>query len=160
MHKNLGKLMLRPRMHALLLEEVARQGISLRYGCKVVRYFEEDSHGGVELQNGEIIVADVLIAADGAHSPSWKVVSPENVEAWEPKEHDEFRYLIAHGAHAIVLSSKETIAFVLVHAVSVNPYLSSTSLSAPRILKILLQSPGPLDLTQSTFSNFSTRLET
>ena len=147
MNKNFGKLFLRPTVYSMLLEEIERQGISIRYGCKVVRYFEEDDHGGVELEGGEILTADVVAAADGAHSHSEGIVKQGNPEvptssgmsiyrcafdakwetrdvamreAWEPKEeYEEFRYLIGPRMHAIVLPGKDTIAMILAHAVSV-----------------------------------------
>ena len=144
-HKRFGTFMLRPKMYAILLDEVKRQNIPVRYGCKVVRYFEEDDRGGVELESGEILMADVVAAADGAHSCSAKLVSrgeieepvssglsiyrcvfdakwetrdPQFRETWEPKEgHDELRFLIGPGAHALVLLGKDIIAVLLAHTV-------------------------------------------
>ncbi|KAH8197231.1 hypothetical protein TruAng_008589 [Truncatella angustata] len=43
-------------------------GIEIRLGAKVVDYFEDDSSAGVILENGERIVGDVVLAAEGIRS--------------------------------------------------------------------------------------------
>ena len=72
--KTFGKVFLRADMAQILTDEVQRRGIEIRYNSKVINYFETAEHGGVVLENGERLMADVVVAADGLHSRSWKLV--------------------------------------------------------------------------------------
>ncbi|KAK4499286.1 hypothetical protein PRZ48_009799 [Zasmidium cellare] len=73
----------RPRLHAMLLEQLEACGVGVEYGKKVVSYFEdvERGKGGVMTAEGERIEGDVVVAADGVHTKSWELVMGEEVEA-------------------------------------------------------------------------------
>lgn len=43
-------------------------GIEVRLGARVVDYFEDENSAGVELEGGERVVGDVVVAAEGARS--------------------------------------------------------------------------------------------
>lgn len=65
-----GSFQMRPWIYSMLLEQVERVGIKIGYNKRVVSYFETDSEGGVELDDGERLTADIVIAADGVGSKS------------------------------------------------------------------------------------------
>ncbi|OQV00113.1 FAD binding domain-containing protein [Cladophialophora immunda] len=60
-------------LQRLILEEAKTIGIGFRFGKRVKSYFEEDDCAGVEM-DGERLVADAVIAADGIHSAARKHV--------------------------------------------------------------------------------------
>lgn len=66
----------RPKLGRMLLEEVARIGIEVEFGRKVVEYFEdeEEGKGGVVLADGGKLAADVVVAADGVGTKSGLLV--------------------------------------------------------------------------------------
>jgi 2-polyprenyl-6-methoxyphenol hydroxylase-like FAD-dependent oxidoreductase len=74
-HPNFGRIIARPALHKALMDALEAENVSIRCEAKVCRYWETDSEGGVELTNGEIIRADLVVAADGIHSKSWTLVS-------------------------------------------------------------------------------------
>ncbi|KAH8807233.1 putative monooxygenase [Xylogone sp. PMI_703] len=63
---------IRRKFFRMLLRQVAKLGIAVSYGKRVRDYFEDVAagKGGVVLENGEILVADVVVAADGLQSRS------------------------------------------------------------------------------------------
>lgn len=63
---------IRRKFFQMLLRQVAKLGLKVDYGKCVRDYFEDKaaSKGGVVLKNGEIHVADMVIAADGLKSRS------------------------------------------------------------------------------------------
>ncbi|KAJ6126698.1 hypothetical protein N7523_002310 [Penicillium sp. IBT 18751x] len=73
----------RPKFHKMLSEQVERAGITIEYGKRVKSYFEsiETRRAGVILDSGDIIEADVVIAADGVGSKSSQVTMGEEVRA-------------------------------------------------------------------------------
>ncbi|MCJ1251524.1 hypothetical protein MMC30_008759 [Trapelia coarctata] len=62
----------RVKFYKMLLQQVARIGLKIEYGKRVKDYFEDTSagKGGVILEDGQISVADIVIAADGHSSRS------------------------------------------------------------------------------------------
>lgn len=62
----------RPRMHKMLSDQIERIGITVEYGKRVAKYYEDlgCSTAGVILESGERLEADVIIAADGIGSTS------------------------------------------------------------------------------------------
>jgi 2-polyprenyl-6-methoxyphenol hydroxylase-like FAD-dependent oxidoreductase len=62
----------RQKFYRMMLRQVAKLGIKIDYGRPVSKYFEDvvAHKGGVVLENGEIRVADIVIAADGLKSKS------------------------------------------------------------------------------------------
>ena len=71
----------RPKFHKALSNQVERCGIKIEYGKRVVDYFETSSKGGVTLDNGENIQADIVVAADGINTKSWKLIAGEKIAA-------------------------------------------------------------------------------
>lgn len=67
---SIGRPIVRRNLMEMLGEAVERQGIPILYNKRVMRYFEEDEKGGVELEGGERMTADVVAACDGVHSRS------------------------------------------------------------------------------------------
>jgi 2-polyprenyl-6-methoxyphenol hydroxylase-like FAD-dependent oxidoreductase len=62
----------RQKFYRMLLRQVAKLGFKVEYGKRVSSYFEDNAagKGGVVLENGEIHVADIVVAADGLRSSS------------------------------------------------------------------------------------------
>jgi 2-polyprenyl-6-methoxyphenol hydroxylase-like FAD-dependent oxidoreductase len=79
-HPNFGRIISRPALHEMLMKALEAENVPIRCEAKVSRYWESYDEGGVELADGEIIRADIVVAADGIHSKSWMLVSGE-----EPK---------------------------------------------------------------------------
>lgn len=63
---------IRRKFFRMLLRQVAKLGFKVDYGKCVRKYFEDKAagKGGVVLENGEIYVADMVVAADGLKSRS------------------------------------------------------------------------------------------
>ncbi|GFP60627.1 hypothetical protein ACSS6W_004246 [Trichoderma asperelloides] len=73
---------IRQKFYRMLLRQVAKLGLKVSYGKQVTRYFEDNisSKGGVMLENGDIHLADVVVAADGLRSRSESLVCGGDVE--------------------------------------------------------------------------------
>ncbi|GKZ16994.1 hypothetical protein AbraCBS73388_005981 [Aspergillus brasiliensis] len=73
----------RPQLHDMLLKQLHAIGVDVEYGCKAVEYFEESNigRGGIVLENGDRLEADVVIAADGLRSHSTKVTLGQEIRA-------------------------------------------------------------------------------
>lgn len=69
----------RPKLIQMLYEYVQLLGIPITFGKVAVGYYElpQCNRAGVVTDKGEHIEADLVIAADGVASKSWKVVSGE-----------------------------------------------------------------------------------
>ena len=67
---------LRPALHEAILKQVRRCNIPTEYSRRVLEYYEvpESFKGGVVLEDGSRYEADVVVAADGMHTASWKLV--------------------------------------------------------------------------------------
>lgn len=63
----------RGEIHKILYDHAVEQGVEIRLGQKVTEYFELEDGAGV-ISNGEKIVADVILAADGVRSKARKIV--------------------------------------------------------------------------------------
>lgn len=63
---------IRRKFFRMLLRQVAKLGFKVDYGKSVRNYFEDKAagKGGVVLENGEVHVADLVVAADGLKSRS------------------------------------------------------------------------------------------
>lgn len=68
---------MRPDVQVMLLNQLAAVGINVEYEKPVVDYFEDELAGkaGVVCQDGSRYEADVVIAADGIRSASFKLVA-------------------------------------------------------------------------------------
>ncbi|KJZ71295.1 hypothetical protein HIM_09305 [Hirsutella minnesotensis 3608] len=73
----------RPRLYQAMLTHLRRVGVPVDHGMDVIDYFENESgkKAGVVLQDGAKLDADLVIAADGIHSQSWKTVLDRQVPA-------------------------------------------------------------------------------
>ncbi|KAL8755000.1 MAG: hypothetical protein Q9199_003958 [Rusavskia elegans] len=72
--ESFGWNVLRIDLHKMLMDTVLANGIEVRYLQHVVEFLEIEDKGGVKLADGEILYADVVIAADGIRSKSWTIV--------------------------------------------------------------------------------------
>lgn len=70
-----GLGMSRAVFHSYLHQYALHLGIPIRHAAKAVDYFETDSEGGAVLENGERLSADIVVAADGIGSRSWRLIS-------------------------------------------------------------------------------------
>ena len=68
-----GAFQMRPLVYKMLLDQVKALGIDIQFNKRVVDYFE-NGKGGVELEDGTKLEADIVIAADGIGSKSQKLV--------------------------------------------------------------------------------------
>ena len=73
----------RPKFYKMLAKQAARIGIRVDYGKGVQDYYEDAAVGraGVIVEGGDRYEADLVIAADGARTRSWKLVGGKQVEA-------------------------------------------------------------------------------
>lgn len=73
----------RPKFHQLLLAQAHKIGIEVAYGQRAVEYFEDASarKGGVILQGGSKLEADLVVAADGVGTKSFMLTMGEKVDA-------------------------------------------------------------------------------
>ena len=74
---------LRPKFYKMLAKQAERIGIPVEFGKGVQDYYEnvEAGRAGVIVEGGERHEADLVIAADGARTRSWKLVGGKQVEA-------------------------------------------------------------------------------
>lgn len=73
----------RPKFHLMLETQLEQVGIKVQYGHRAVRYFEnpEKHTAGVEVQDGKILEADLVVAADGVGSHSTKITMGHEIHA-------------------------------------------------------------------------------
>jgi 2-polyprenyl-6-methoxyphenol hydroxylase-like FAD-dependent oxidoreductase len=81
--KNQGTAQTRPKFHAMLLEELAKNGLAVEFDKEVVDYYEDvtTKKGGVILKDGSRHEADLVVAADGLRGKSWELVAGQPVPA-------------------------------------------------------------------------------
>lgn len=72
---------LRPQMYLAMRDHLQRLGVPVRHGMESESYFENDRRAGVILKDGSHHEADLVIAADGVHGRSWKLVLGNEVLA-------------------------------------------------------------------------------
>jgi 2-polyprenyl-6-methoxyphenol hydroxylase-like FAD-dependent oxidoreductase len=72
---------IRRKFFRMLLRQVARLGFKVDYGKPVRDYFEDvlAGKGGVMLESGEVLVADIVVAADGLKSRSEILIAGEHI---------------------------------------------------------------------------------
>ncbi|KAL5117796.1 hypothetical protein ACEQ8H_004270 [Pleosporales sp. CAS-2024a] len=165
-HPNFGVLISRPALHEALMEAVLAEGIKIQCSKKVVRYFETDHEGCVELAEGDIMSATLVVAADGIHSKSWKLIGgvepkiyPSGLAMfraafpleyamadkslqpkWKPSEHaDKMGFFLSGKSFGIILFGQDKASWIWQH--NENPETSqeswSETLSAEEALKQL-----------------------
>ena len=73
----------RPKLYRAMLDHLERTGVEVQFGNEVVDYFEDEatSRAGVILSDGSRHDADIVVAADGVNSHSWKLVLGREVRA-------------------------------------------------------------------------------
>ncbi|KAJ5900291.1 uncharacterized protein N7473_004361 [Penicillium subrubescens] len=64
----------RSKLHNVLYEYADQLGIPIEFSLIASEFFEADDYGGVVLSDGRHLTADVVVAADGVGSKSWKLV--------------------------------------------------------------------------------------
>lgn len=67
---------IRSKFYRMLLRQIARIGFTIEYGKAVRDYFEDENagKGGVVLQDGQVRLADIVVAADGIKSRSEQLI--------------------------------------------------------------------------------------
>jgi 2-polyprenyl-6-methoxyphenol hydroxylase-like FAD-dependent oxidoreductase len=127
-----------------ILEGYARSlNIPIEFSLNAVAYFESDEKGGVELSDGSKLEADIVVAADGVGSKSWKLIlgeknepvssgyalyrvsfplGPEMENPIIAKEfegyEDRVSVHVGPDEHVVIGKSKKEICWVLTHKVS------------------------------------------
>ncbi|CAG9956960.1 unnamed protein product [Clonostachys rosea f. rosea IK726] len=128
----------------MMINEAKRLGIPILFNAVVDDYFENQHEAGVKLRNGETLTADLVIAADGTHSKSGKLVHNNTVHAtpsgfsvyrtcypaeialadplvkarWGPGHNagqEVFQFYLGPDSHANVLFGKGTCCWSLFH---------------------------------------------
>lgn len=134
----------------MMINEAKRLGIPILFNAVVDDYFENQHEAGVKLRNGETLTADLVIAADGTHSKSGKLVHNNTVHAtpsgfsvyrtcypaeialadplvkarWGPGHNagqEVFQFYLGPDSHANVLFGKGTCCWSLFHRVRPPP---------------------------------------
>jgi 2-polyprenyl-6-methoxyphenol hydroxylase-like FAD-dependent oxidoreductase len=136
-----GLSTVRSSFHRSLLQYAAHLGIDVRLSARVVDYFEDSDKGGVVLDTGAKITADLVVAADGIGSRSGVVIKGERdqptssgyamLRATYPTERirqnpllREFledrsstKGVVGPGAHIITGCSGDNVSWMLTHKV-------------------------------------------
>ncbi|KAK5675806.1 hypothetical protein LTS10_011537 [Elasticomyces elasticus] len=165
-----GAFQMRPLVYKMLLEQVEKCGIQIEFGKRVVDYFESSTEGGVELEDGTRLTADIVVAADGIGSKSqrlvggqvrakssgramWRAVFPMDVLEQNPKVRDFFklqndedpivRTFFAPGSYALTLTRKDVIVWIVNHDVTGSETESwSNTIEADEVLREMNNTPG------------------
>ncbi|KAM0413002.1 hypothetical protein ACHAPD_008067 [Fusarium lateritium] len=136
---NFGLSTVRSIFHRCLRQYAEHLGIDIRLGARVVDYFEDADKGGVVLDTGAKITADLVVAADGIGSRSGVVIKGERdqptssgyamLRATYPTERicqnpllreyvenrSVARGLVGPGAHVITGFSGDNVSWMLTH---------------------------------------------
>lgn len=140
--ESFGWSIIRPDLHKMLMDTVLANDIEVRYLQHVIEFLETPDKGGVRLSDGEILYADLVIAADGIRSKSWTVVTGEEPktyssgsaifrcafptslamkipslrEKWDISTHGEtMHFFIGSVSHGFVLIGKEKTCWGWMH---------------------------------------------
>jgi 2-polyprenyl-6-methoxyphenol hydroxylase-like FAD-dependent oxidoreductase len=128
----------------MLHSYVEKLGIEIQLSTMVTDYFETDDNAGAVLEDGTTVTADIVVAADGIGSKSWRLVSgfkevpissgfavfratfPLELAMKNPLVAEEFKgsepkgnMTMGPGAHIIVSKTKDEMIFMLTHKVCV-----------------------------------------
>lgn len=71
----------RPKFTAALLGQALALGVDVSFGQRVIDYFEDENKGGVILEDGSKMDADVVVAADGLGTKSHKLINGHEIRA-------------------------------------------------------------------------------
>ncbi|CAJ0544219.1 Ff.00g035070.m01.CDS01 [Fusarium sp. VM40] len=134
-----GLSTLRSSLHRLLYHYAMHLGIEIRLSARVVDYFEGPDKGGVVLEDGSELTADLVVAADGVGSRSGGLIKGERdqptssgfamIRATYPAERvsqnphlQEFledrssaKGVVGAGAHVITGCSGDNVSWMLTH---------------------------------------------
>ena len=140
-NETFGWNIIRPNFHRMLMDTVLANDIEVRY-LHVVEFLETSNKGVVKLSDGEILYADLVIAADGIRSKSWMVITgkepktyssgsalyrcaypishamtiPSLRENWNISTHGEtMHFFLGSVSHGIMLIGKEKICWGWMH---------------------------------------------
>jgi 2-polyprenyl-6-methoxyphenol hydroxylase-like FAD-dependent oxidoreductase len=137
-----GLSTIRSSFHTTLLQYAVHLGIDVRLSARVVDYFENPDKGGVVLDTGAKITADLVVASDGVGSRSGVVIKGKRdlpvssgfamLRATYPAERvsqnpflKEFledrsstKGAVGPGAHIITGCSGDNVSWMLTHKVS------------------------------------------
>ena len=138
----------RPKLIGMLYDYVVQLGIPVTFGKRAGDYFEDldRNRAGIITEEGERLEADLVVAADGVGSKSWRAVSGQDTEpkssgfsvyrvayrtklafespnvsknfVLEEGGDDICRVWLGKNTHAIVLVSPDTTTWFLTHKVS------------------------------------------
>lgn len=74
----------RPKFLKMLISQLQRLGIQIEYGFRAVDYYETEDgqHAGAIFADGSKLEADVVVAADGIGTKSYKAITGQEVRAW------------------------------------------------------------------------------
>lgn len=140
-----GLSTVRSSFHGTLLQYAQHLGIDVRLSARVMDYFENPDKGGVVLDTGAKVTADLVVAADGVGSRSGVVIKGERdwpvssgyamLRATYPTERvrnnpvlQEFletrtsaKGAVGQGAHIITGCSGDNVSWMLTHKVCSKP---------------------------------------
>ncbi|OAP56449.1 hypothetical protein AYL99_09628 [Fonsecaea erecta] len=162
----------RPQVYRTFLSEVQRCGIPVRFNTTVTNYSEDEEAGRGEVltEDGQKIVADIVVAADGVASTSYKIVTGRKTKAKssgfsmyraafpvdrifaDPELQKTFAtygdrprwdFYIGEDTHFTAFTSKDLATFSYTHRDDGSATDSWTaSLSPPDVLKVMEGTPG------------------
>ncbi|KAK4553882.1 hypothetical protein LTR86_009057 [Recurvomyces mirabilis] len=163
----------RPKFHGMLLEQLGSLGIAVEYGKAVASYFEDadGGKGGVMLQDGEKITADLVVAADGINTASqelvtghpvparpsgsaiWRVAFPVEVAMEDPVVAERFKLMedgrsvielwFGPGMHGVFWRSEDQMSWAITHPDEGTAAESWLHRSSPEeVLKFTAKIPG------------------
>jgi flavin-dependent dehydrogenase len=74
----------RPKFIAALFTQLKNIGVDMEFGKRAIDYIENEAtqKAGVILEDGSKLEADVVIAADGVGTKSYKIVSGHDIRAY------------------------------------------------------------------------------
>jgi 2-polyprenyl-6-methoxyphenol hydroxylase-like FAD-dependent oxidoreductase len=138
----------RPEFQQFLYDQTVARGIPVTFGTRVVKYSEnlDTNRAGVVTTSGEVLEADVVVAADGVGSRSWQITAgnedhnkprssgyavyratfPTSIAHENPLVAKEFevkdgrhdmRMYFGPDTHAITVTSNDTMTWLLTHKV-------------------------------------------
>lgn len=101
---HVGFMQSRIKMYKALIQQAERCKLDIRWGQRVVDFYEIDcirvSVGGVVVENGERMEADVVVAADGIKTKSNKLIRGHDVQ---PRESGLAVYRTAYSSELALL---------------------------------------------------------
>jgi 2-polyprenyl-6-methoxyphenol hydroxylase-like FAD-dependent oxidoreductase len=113
--KNPSLNIYRKRLHNLLNTYVKELGIPVTYETKVGTYFETNHTGGVILDTGKRITADVVVAADGVGSKSREIIGTGKSRLGQASWSPVLLSLLGRPSRSIRLLGKNLLDTTIAH---------------------------------------------